>query len=761
MPDPIITTLTGERGRRYDENHEVVATYGRSIVFLRDCPGVQPGQQVRVELHTHGTDKAGRPMYRAVPAPDEAFEQWRENGDGTASRVKLAKNWLLQTSESEVLETRPLATREETADIRIERKAVLDPSSLEDSFIEEVRVRVISIQSEYVHLGTLLWKEISKREEPAGGDLYPVEEIQGGGTDWDQHRLDPVHEDTQSIVLFLRFSVKTTRKTLRMETSWGELPGWLQHQLEFPYPLCVCGRKRLDTQRCADGYTKCELCRADERCERCGSKQKRVSLSNGHLICDDCKPYEEAEGLIHKVPSGHLEAIVKQTKRLLAGTSLPQEAGEAILRATLSHISSHGTRDRLLQKWLGYHWYYFCEQGVYGTKLSPEALEVLQFLPHACGNWLVELVTWLSETPKPTSDDYFVSTQVKQKAVALPMLKVEDVVRRLAEGKVQLADRLRGSEAERTAAIATYRKAEEELPDGSLVEARAALQEEEQDYTKVLSLLKAAYEKHAWRHRLDDFLAQEYATCPLCNEEVDWSYSHICPEQETLCAAGNFKPFTLKVSRCGEAEIAKIEAQYDDAYHRYSLRLVFDPAVIMGYDPVETELNWHLPTQLEKELVEKIRLLKQQLSAIAEERSRAGRIELVFARGTNPRGKPQLQCETWFAGTIRDDKAEQGYRHIEGHVLFTAWADRGPLPGEVWICTPGRQIGMTKNHLPIVTANPHIKANEQELQEEISLFERELESARKQQATTFIQPFDEKGQANTALAEQLRKAGLI
>src|SRR3990167_11066010 len=94
MAEEQIQTLEATQGKNPSE---AIASYGRSIVFLPS--GVKPGQTVRARLQEIKPDSRGRMMYRAIPAPVEYSERWKDNGDGAASRVTIATDWLGKTRE--------------------------------------------------------------------------------------------------------------------------------------------------------------------------------------------------------------------------------------------------------------------------------------------------------------------------------------------------------------------------------------------------------------------------------------------------------------------------------------------------------------------------------------------------------------------------------------------------------------------------------------------------------------------------------------
>ena len=60
MSEPLTATLFVEKGKKYDENGEVIASAGRSIVFLPNDQGLQVNQKIRVKLVVVGEDKRER-----------------------------------------------------------------------------------------------------------------------------------------------------------------------------------------------------------------------------------------------------------------------------------------------------------------------------------------------------------------------------------------------------------------------------------------------------------------------------------------------------------------------------------------------------------------------------------------------------------------------------------------------------------------------------------------------------------------------------
>jgi hypothetical protein len=771
----IIETLLAEKGKRYEEDGQAIASYRRSIVFLPK--GVQPGQKVRVRLiEIEGKkDARGHPMYRAEPAPVEYTERWKDNGDGTASRVKVAIDWLLKESEVEVIETRKLESREARAWLYTERSVVWG-SSLTSSFVEEVEVRSVPIESEVVKNGALVWERTSEREERSQPVQRPVSRVEGVGGQWYQNRFNATYEPPWSLELKVHFQVEGEEKYITQNTTWGEIPSWLQAELETRYPVCSCGRQRRDVE-VPDGYAKCELCRAEETCQRCG-KQAKITVINGKLVCDTCQPYEEQEQLIALyLTDAHRQAIADEARKLLAGQALESELGFQVLKAGLGHITYSYTRDRILRRYEGYRWYYFTDEGVFGTEFEPAALQVLQYLPQATGNSLVELVAWVVGGLKPSGPDFYLQTQVEGKEGVKPQITedlLKQVVAKLEAGQPVLADWLRGSESERLAALEAFRQAEElaSAPYGSRIyelygEARQALESEEQDYKTALEALQKAFAEKARQRILDDLIAREYSSCPVCGEKL---YSqHRCERQEELRARGQYQEFTVKVSKIGEAELVKIVAEYDDRYNEYELRLVVDRSVEFS-DPskIKTVNLWREPSAREIKLMEEIEKVQAELVRLEDELSRCegehpSRMKVTFQQGVDPKGQPQLQAEKVFTGSVENRNAESGYsEYTNQKVLFVCrrncpWLEEQPRAGQTWICSLAFQIGVDKRGWPVVVVNPQVCVDRKaELEEKLARLKQELEAEQNR-----VDPFDENGNPKTAMAQALRKAGLI
>jgi len=778
MSEEQVVTLLVQEGNKGDP----IGSYGSaryrkgSIVFLHDEAKERMGQEVRVRLEEIRPDSRGVMMYRGLPAGVEYSERWKDNGDGTASKLIIQTEWLGNETVWDESEPKKLKTREGTASSRAERSVVWG-SSLTDSYVEEVEIRTIPIESEVVKNGALVWEKTDEREEQSQPVQLPVTRswVETLSCEWHSKRLHTIYESAWKLIPWVYFQTDGEESHLKLETTWGDIPTWLQEEFSSRYPVCSCGRQRRDAQ-VADGYAKCELCRGEEICERCG-KQAKVTVINGRLVCDVCQPYEAAEQLIvSHLMVAHRQAIADEAKRLLAGQALEGELGLTVLKAGLGHISSDYIRGRILNRWERYRWYYFTDEGVFGTKFDPAALQVLGHLAQATGNSLVELVAWFDRGPRATLNsgyrDFYLRTQVQGEILASG--PIEDIVQRLVDGSLGLADRLRGSEAERQEALALWRKAQKEIADASYsssvgklyYEARDLLGAEEQDYGSVISVLRRAFAVRESQKALQDLLAEEYSRCPVCGSETDFSDYHYCghEHQDTLKARGQWQDFVVKVSVVGQGQLVELKAVYEDRYDEYELVMkVFHENAGEISDPteVETLTFWRVPSERERELAEQLAQVQNQLDQIQYERNIGGRAEGTF-RAVEHRDKAQLQFEGNFTGTVDNRSADEGYSSYEDQpALFVCrehcpWLDEQPEAGQRWLCTTAFQIGVTGGK-PIIVVNPQACSDlEDGLKQQLARLQQELAAEQGK-----AEPFDENGEANTAMAVALQQAGLM
>jgi len=497
--EEIIETFLAEKGQRFDEDGQAIASRERSIVFLPK--GVKPDQKVRVKLLKIKVDSRGRMMYRSVSAPVEYTEKWKDNGDGTATRIKVATDWLLQESEAGEIETRELEKREGAPSEKSESKIVWG-KDLISTKIEEDKFQLIPLEEEKVEGEKMVWKKTGDREEFVEKVIHsPAKEL--------YIREFHLHRDWLSVDYtgnLIQGYVKTEDDHwVSLDILWQEMPIWWRQEVETRFPICSCGKYRYDAEA-SDGYQKCWICRGNETCEICGKKEANIMIIGGQMMCASCKKNQEQEQLIvTHLTDAYRQMIVDEAKKLLAGQVLEPELGLAVMKAGLEHISSDYDRDRMLDQWKEYRWYYFTDKGIFGTKFEPAGLKVLQYLSQAVGNSLVEFVAWIGGGAKSSSSDFYLQTQIEGQEVdpKLTEDQLKQIVSKLEAGEPVLADWLRGSEADRTEALAGYHKLIKKLgKDSSQAEEVAKiLQDRKQDYSVALEKIWEAKEETAAEER--------------------------------------------------------------------------------------------------------------------------------------------------------------------------------------------------------------------------------------------------------------------
>ena len=786
-----VVTLEAKQGQKWEDTGEAIATHdGVHIVFLPK--GGLPGQEVRVTLEPIREDKRGRMMYRGRPAPVTYTERWQDRGDGTASKVTVQTDWLGNEQVwDEGSEVRKLERRD--GHVRTQPNFVLVwGSDLATTVLEDRQVRLVTEEAEEVRSGEVVWVKTGEREEPLPVVAYPPTRLGTHFQYWEPTRLEyPAHLKLSVQVFYMKPRVTEPGEYETFESlmfTWEELPAWFRDEVESRYPVCSCGRQRRDTQ-VADGYGRCEQCRAEDTCERCGKKPIKVAVVAGQLVCAACKPYGEQEELIKTYLSVEMrQAIAAEAGRLQAVQALGTEAGMAVLEAGLGHVSFAHDRRTLMNRWGGYQWYHFTAEGVFGTKFAPVALMVLQALPQAAGNGLVELVSWLSGQLKATNaNDHYLRTQVGGETGVAPVVTedlLRQIVAKLEAGEPILAEWLRQPEAARVEALAAYRRAVEAKlheepwePVGRLFDkATKALQGTEQDYASALAVLEEAFAAAKRLKVLDELVAREYTTCPVCGEDLDLSEgrrSHCCSsEQEALRAKGGHQDFPVKVSHVGEAVLVELVAECDEGGY-YDLRLrVNREAVVNDPNAIETKVLWRQPNARERKLTEKLARQRQALEAIERELSHGNRVVCQLADDTNrlseeqrAGGIRQLQSRGRFTGGVEfqhapgEDKWRQ-YDDVEAIFSCRVYPDSPdqPQPGETWILLVKFQITIAQGGIPVLAANPRFRDDRQLIRTEIARLEAQLEAERGKVASFVDEAFDEDGVPQTAMAAAFAEA---
>jgi hypothetical protein len=469
------------------------------LVFLpTDAP---VGKTVRIRLVDIGkTDRRGSSLYRGIPEV-EYTNRWKDNGDGTATLVTIESDWLFEESEVGEVETRALLTEENLSMAETESNFSVNWGvDLDSTKVIDIQKTTIPIQTEVVSVdGVKSWSTVSHRVEISAPEIFTVTDFGFRTIPWDQ-AVVTIPPGSKFWVYLSFQNDNPGKKTQLFELEWDTAPIWIKSIWEQGHPVCSCGRSRLKPIADAlfDGYGKCELCRVEENCVRCGKKGKIENLA-GRLVCNFCNPYESAEQLVRRhVAEAHKLAVASEASKLLLGKAVERDLAEAIFKASLDHITEERTKDRLLQNWLyketnscKRQYWYFCEDGVYGSLYSPAALLLLSYLPQAQGNGLVDLAYWLA-----TEGVYYMNVHVENRQAGLPSVDestFSKLVEKLSQGQPVLATWLRGRDSDREAATKLFATLKVRFGDKpEIEEAEKLLQADEQRYDKALQALQNA-----------------------------------------------------------------------------------------------------------------------------------------------------------------------------------------------------------------------------------------------------------------------------
>lgn len=632
---------------------------GRKIAFYQKCLVEMPdeaivGQNARVTLEVARVSQSGKNVYRALPAPPIPSERWQDLGDGTAARQALETDWLGVTRDVGDPEVRPLGTRETSPSFSRFDTTVLWGTSLADSFVEKAKINLVLFEAEKVEFGAIVWRKTGEREEKDSPTLEPVGKVEFTRLQNDPARFNAAYSPDWMILCRVHFGGTWLEENIR----WADLPAFLRAEIEGFYLLCSCGRWRYDRQN-PDGYSKCEECRKVEVCVRCG-EQKKATLVGSRLICEACQPYEEAEQWIREeIGDTGIAKIVAEAEKLLRGQAVSQELGERLLAATLEQTGWE--RTQTVEKWNGYHWYHFAEDGVWGSKLASTAIELLSHLDEASGNGLVELVAWIAQgcgRPPRNIPDFYLWTQVEGKKFPVAEFDgrtekdlcqyIQELADLIQSGKPALAEWLRESEAARLA---------------------------KREHARVL----AAH------------LSEQYSVCPLCGQKIELSDRG--GQCDCLCYGypdgfeweydddGNEIVMLLKRTTADGAEVVRCEA--DHGYKRRGqYQSVVRVVVAENPPPLSKQTKFvvkEFVDEAERERREQAareRRWQEDWTAACQQVESGQLLELSFRKGRHPKTGE----EQWKAGS----------RKVK--YLLDRWCSHTPVEGLVYFCSLGKNL---------------------------------------------------------------------
>ena len=421
----------------------------------------EAGMKYRVVLEEQPEkDGRGRAQFLAHPAPFiEEKDEWRDNGDGAISQIRTALNWRMERIEVAVLATRARGSRPRYSLRRGSggRGLVLGnaPST---SFYEGEVVQVLFLQNECVRNGELVWEDDRGEKEivsAVGLRIFPVISSEvavmrdphrnnkrggcSGSADgimfYNDRDMDALGTDPERPVrLDLELEVcpalpdkpgpwKPPYQRAESDSGWfkfaySELPEWIRRPHEERFPICACGRCRVDAvEQNADGYTRCQKCRKEETCDWCGRKNTPVVMILERKTCQKCEPMASQADLVEQhLPSARRQEFAALAEKLGSGRALCCSDGEMVAKDLQSLRADPEMRSHFAKEYRGYPWYYLAGGAIWGSKFPPAALELLALLPQARGTGLVRLAAWVAGGVHRQGDleqDFFFRTQVK------------------------------------------------------------------------------------------------------------------------------------------------------------------------------------------------------------------------------------------------------------------------------------------------------------------------------------------------------------
>jgi hypothetical protein len=438
--DNEIKTILAELGK---DGKDPVGSFAKGhLVFLpRGC---ESEREYRIKLQgvvdAQGQpklDRRGKQLYRGLPAPDVQSEGWRDNNDGTLSWCRVTTNWKLEES-IHVLETRQKARKDGSPSVRSTFSTGLSTARIEVTTkteipeVEECFSGYGDRWPSYLSTREVAWRDGGTKVESFAVEC--VEATRSGyseANDWLHSRLRRDHGGEPTLYVGLKLTYSTDKYVEVRSTKWSDFPVWLQAHLDAPYPLCACGRERVDTPA---GHAACSHCRRESEqqatIDAALSAEKRQEFARVAAACD------AAAG---------------------EGKAWEGEAGAELVIALTDHV-----RPEDLGSWKGYPWYYLTAEGVYASRFPPEAMMILADLVGATGRGLITLASWLTAEHRAErcGEDFYARTQVRSE-------EVEPRVDRHALGGACVAVKLRGSEAERQEAVAALEYLRSKLGESS------------------------------------------------------------------------------------------------------------------------------------------------------------------------------------------------------------------------------------------------------------------------------------------------------
>ncbi len=554
-----------------------------------------------------------------------------------------------------------------------------------DAVVRIATSTIIPLIAEVIQDGKLVERQTSVRDGGTTQVDHPVTTVepdayQSGWTkSWWRDRLGLSQDDEAGVHLAVTYGDTSHRHS----ALWKELPVWAQAHLLAPYPVCACGRERVDTP---SGASVCAQCQREqsmlERIDQDLPRERRVEIARVAAMCHAASEAAQAfEG----------------------------QAGFDLLCAIM------GDEPRASVDWQGYPWYYMTTEGFYASRFPPTTMMILSNFGSAQGQGLVRLAAWLPGEPslhrceavEGSRTDFYGRTQERG-------LDEEPSFDSWLRDSC-VAVKLCGTLAQRLVAVEAVRA--HKAQGGDSWEIDQALSRH--DYAQVLAKVAELAEGLAGRKRLTDLLASEYGTCPACKGEWYETRRH---GKHCECMRDVYPPeaenITLKHT-CTLGGQVLVEVVWN-ASGQVTLVVPVDSIPAHAI----TQIVW-APTQGELNAWDRLRQARLAADALETERNRAHgdfatRVRLTWDRQLSQGKLFALVGVTNLVISWSDDSTET----FTGDVRFVCdpnrckWLDEQgisrPRPGETWFCSWKRggfgqtalAIGRDRQGRPILVANP-------------------------------------------------------
>ena len=214
---------------------------GDRIVFLsRQAP---VGKDILVVLQEieGKKDRRGFEMYRAMPGGGYV-DLWSDKQDGTAVLYRVHFNWLLEAEKVDAVDEMDLDT-----DRVIETAFSLDdnrPVLHKENVCERIDVSA----------GYPVYKQPGRKERVSLEIARFEADVYGWG-----NIFSVVHSSDERVAFKLYYG--DGKDYTYISSDWGQMPEWWRRMYDARYPVCQCGRARIDARK----HAECEACRI-ERC---------------------------------------------------------------------------------------------------------------------------------------------------------------------------------------------------------------------------------------------------------------------------------------------------------------------------------------------------------------------------------------------------------------------------------------------------------------------------------------------------------------